>query len=264
MSPIDRILSMYKYYLGVQDNKDYYYTLQGENLQNGETTAPLPTPWVKGQKVTSLIDFMLGKFIELIDNIDPVVKSVSKAATNRKTKLLEKMLLKFEVPELFESMSAYGVDFNPMGGAEAQFETPEAVYEFMENDYKERAEEMAVRLADDALIRNNFEAKYKKAALFLLLGGRIGLETCIHNRKPYFNVILPHELIVDTASGDDDLHPRDRFVGKIEYISREELLKYPLSNQEKKEISEMTANNMCKSHCVLERKERSQVRKDKR
>ena len=243
LSPVERILACYKYYLGIQDNKDYHYALQGESLANGQVAAPLPTPWIKGQKITSLVDFMLGKFLDIIDNIDPSVRTTSKAASNRKTKLLEKMLLKFEAPELFADMEAYGVGFDPMSNSEAQLETPEQVYRFMEKDYKEHAEEIGVRLTEDILNRNDLANLYRRAALFLIMGGAIGIENYVHNKKSMQRMVEPHKLIMDTT-GDDDMHSRDRFAGYVDYISREELLKYPsLTNEEREEIQKLTSSN---------------------
>ncbi len=78
MNPVDEIVRMYTYYLGRQYNKDYYYTTQDQN------NCDLPTVWINGQKVTSLIDFMVGNAINMIQNIDPAVKAESKDAVNRK------------------------------------------------------------------------------------------------------------------------------------------------------------------------------------
>ncbi len=240
-TPISYMLRMYKYYLGKQDNRDYYYFLQGES----EDGVALPTPWIKGQKATSLVDFMLGKFMELIENIDPTLTSTSQAAYNRKTELLEKMLLKIQAPELFGDMSAYGVGFSPAGSEAQTLETTEDVERFMDTSYKDQAEKLAIRLADDYMRRNHMGEKLKRAALFTLLGGFIGIENRVENGREYADVVLPHELILDN-SRDDDQHRKDTFVGRIQVMSREQvLINFPdLDPSFRDEIKRMTANDM--------------------
>ncbi len=63
MNPVDEIVRMYTYYLGRQYNKDYYYTTQDQN------NCDLPTVWINGQKVTSLVDFMYDKHNKDFKNI---------------------------------------------------------------------------------------------------------------------------------------------------------------------------------------------------
>lgn len=238
--PVDEMVRMFTYYLGKQYNRDYYYTTQGED------NCALPTVWVNGKKIISLVDFMVGKFIEMIENIDPTVRSTSKAATNRKTQLIEKLMLKIQAPELFKDMGAYGVEHAPLGSQAPEFETTDDLYRFMESDYREPAEKMGLKMAKDILNRNVFQEKYKQAALFLLLGGVIGIENRVQNGREYFDIILPYKLIYDTFQ-DDDQHRKDRFVGKIDAVSSSEVIAKwgdQLTEEEKSEIVKLTPGNM--------------------
>lgn len=240
LSPVEEMIRMFSYYLGEQDNRDYYYTTTDED------NCELPTVWVNGQKVTSLIDFMLGKFIELIENIDPTVKTSGKAAYNRKTRLLNELLLKVESKEFFEELALMGMDFKPMGGDEMQFEDSEAVYRFMETDYRERAELIATELGHDIINRNEAKEKYKQAALYAMLGGIVGIHNRVQNGKEYFDVVLPHKLILD-RSQDDDLHRKDRFVGRIDTLTPLDVLTLygdQLTSEEIEELGKINSQNI--------------------
>ena len=128
MNPIDEVVRMFTYYLGRQDNKDYYYTTQDQN------NCDLPTVWINGQKVTSLVDYMVGNAIKMIENIEPVVKAQGKAAVNKKTEILQNALMMFDMPELFQQLSELGLEYKPLGNKTGEMEVPEDVYRFMEYD----------------------------------------------------------------------------------------------------------------------------------
>jgi len=239
-NPVDEIVRMFTYYLGKQYNKDYYYTTQDQN------NCDLPTVWINGQKVTSLVDYMVGNAIKLLQNLEPTSKMTSKAAVNKRTQLLEMALLKFELPELFEASKAVGMEFKPLGNEDMNFKNKEDVYRFMENDYKEYGDILATRLCEDILNRNTYVDKYKQAFLYTLLGGYVGIENRIENGKAYFDAILPQNLIVD-RSKDEDFNAEARFVGKIDYMSTMDVIeRYQdyLTTEEIEEIKKLTTNNL--------------------
>ncbi len=239
-NPIDEIVRMYTYYLGRQWNKDYYYTTQDQN------SCDLPTVWINGQKVTSLVDYMVGNAIKMIENIEPSVKAQSKTAINKRTKLLERALLMFDAPEIFNTLAEFGLEYKPLGNATDQMEIPEDVHRYMEYDYRQYTEVLAMRMCEDILHRNDYKNKLKQAFLYTLLGGRVGLENRIENGKQYFDVILPHNLILDTAK-DDDFNQEARFVGKVDWLNTTDVMeRYQewLSPEEKEEIKNITMNNL--------------------
>ena len=239
-NPIDEIVRMYTYYLGRQYNKDYYYTTQDQN------ECDLPTVWINGQKVTSLIDYMVGNAIKMIENIEPSVRSHSKNAVNKRTKILERALLMFDAPEIFDTLAKYGFEYAPLGKETEKMEVPEDVYRYMEFDYKEYTEVLGMRLCEDILLRNDSRNKLKQAFLYTLLGGSVGLENRIENGKQYFDVILPHNLIVDRAK-DDDFNSEARFVGKVDWMNVTDIVERyqdSLSTADLEEIKQINMNNL--------------------
>ena len=239
-NPIDEVVRMFTYYLGRQYNKDYYYTTQDQN------NCDLPTVWINGQKVTSLVDYMVGNAIKMVENIEPSVKSQSKATINKKTKLLEDALLKFELPELFNKMSEFGVQYQPVGNAMQSFEVPEDVHRWMEYDYRENTEVLATKMCEDILYRNSYLDKFKQGFLYTLLGGYVGVENRIENGKQYFDMVLPHNLIVDRAK-DDDFNSDARFVGKVDWLNITDIIeRYQdfLSTEDIEELKKINMNNL--------------------
>lgn len=237
-NPVDEIVRMFTYYLGRQWNKDYYYTTQDQN------NCDLPTVWINGQKVTSLVDFMVGTAIKMVQNLEPAVKSESQDAVNRKTQLLEDALLKIEAPELFQAMENYGVKFQPLGPQ--QFDTPDEVYRYMEYNYQERTEMLAIKMVEDILNRNSYLDKYKQAFLYTLLGGFVGIENRIENGRQYFDIVLPHNLIIDRAK-DDDFNQQARFVGKVDWLNVTDIIERyqdSLTPEELEEIKQINMNNL--------------------
>ena len=239
-NPIDEIVRMYTYYLGRQYNKDYYYTTQDQN------NCDLPTVWINGQKVTSLVDYMVGNAIKMIENIEPSVKAQSKAAVNKKTDILQKALLLFDAPELFEMLADFGLEYSPLGNQTEKMETSEDVHRYMEYDYRELTEILGMRMCEDILLRNDHKNKLKQAFMYTLLGGSVGLENRIENGKQYFDVVLPHNLIIDRAK-DDDFNSDARFVGKVDWLTTVDVIeRYQeyLSTEEIEQIKEITMNNL--------------------
>jgi hypothetical protein len=240
--PVDEMLRMFTYYLGKQENKDYYYKTKDEN------NCDLPNVWINGQKLTSMIDFMIGNAIKMIENIEPSVKATSEALVSKKNMMLELAMLKIKYREIFEKMSADGIEFNPLGTE--NFEEPEEVSRFMLYDYKEYSEVIAQRLANDILHRNRFIEKYKQSFLYLLLGGVCGIENSIKNGRQYKEIILPYNLIWDN-SVDDDFNTRAHYVGKIDWLTPGEILSRPefleyLTPQEIDEIKTVNTQTMDK------------------
>lgn len=240
-NPVDEIVRMFTYYLGKQYNKDYYYTTQDQN------NCDLPTVWVNGQKITSLIDFMVGNIVQMLENLEPTTKITSKAAISRKSEILNMALVKLKFQDFFQQMEEMiGASFNPLGDQDANFEIPEDVYKYMESDYKEKGDIIATRLTEDILNRNSYLDKYKQAFLYTLLGGYVGLHNRIENGKSYFDVILPQNLIID-RNKDEDFLSEAEFVGVVDYMATSDVIeRYQefLTEEEIEEIKEINSNNI--------------------
>jgi len=206
--PVDEMIRMFTYYLGKQENRDYYYVTQDAD------NCKLPHVWINGQKLTSMVDFMLGSAIKMIENIEPSVRGMSRALISKKNKMYQLAMAKIIFKEVSDLMSEKGVEFTPTGTE--QLESKEDLQRWMQYDYREYSEEIAQRLAQDILYRNKFIEKYKQAFLYLLLGGVIGIENYIKKGRQIKEIILPYNLIWDNTV-DDDYNSRAQFVGKVDW-----------------------------------------------
>ena len=236
-TPVDEMIRMVSYYMGKQSNRDYYYT-----TQTADGCDPLPTVWISGQKVTGLIDFMLGTGVKMVDNIEPSVRLNSKAAVNRKTTMLEKLLLKKQAAELFADMSSYGIEFSPMGGQEDEFESEQDIERFMMYDYKEKGDIIAQRMCEDILLRNEARQKYKLALHYALITGKAGIKNRMENGREYFSVVEPWALIWDNGK-DNDFNSEARFVGEVKWMTPSDIMEqhgHQLSMEEITELKKMT------------------------
>lgn len=211
--PVTEALRMYTYYIGRQPNIDYQYS-------NQKADGTPFTKWIPGQKLASLLDYMLGVGIKLIDSFKVNIEATSKAAYNKKTATIEQALLRFKFKKDFDEIAEMGVNFDPMGAS--QIGTEEELQESIEN-YKDEAEELAQDLAEDIRLRNDYSVLAKNILFHTLIGGATGVEHKVHNKKQWQEVVPPYELIWD--SGDDkDVHTADRFVGRIFQQTPEEFL----------------------------------------
>lgn len=241
LRPIDEMIENLAFYMSRQENKIFNFATKDEN------NCDLPVPYVRGGKLASLIDFMLGKFVETIQNMNPTVQSTSKAAVNKKTELLSKMLLKFELRDMIEELQDIsGVEFNPVGNKDREFEMKEDIFRFMEKDYKEQAEEYAMRLAEDIMIRNRFVETYKQAAFNVLYSGICGIIDYVENGKVWQKVIPSYNLIWDN-SVDDEFNHLAKFAGYVEWLTPSEILannNFNLSAEAREELSRVTADTI--------------------
>lgn len=240
--PVDEMIRMFTYYLGKQENRDYYYVTQDAD------NCKLPHVWINGQKLTSMVDFMLGSAIKMIENIEPSVRGMSRALISKKNKMYQLAMAKIIFKEVADLMSEKGVEFTPTGTE--QLESKEDLQRWMQYDYREYSEEIAQRLAQDILYRNKFIEKYKQAFLYLLLGGVIGIENYIKKGRQIKEIILPYNLIWDNTV-DDDYNSRAQFVGKVDWLTPGEILSNPdfiqyLSEEEIQEIQTVNTQTIDK------------------
>lgn len=212
-NPVDEALRMYTYYIGRQQNRDYTYS-------NQKADGTEHTKWVPGQKLASLIDYMLGVGIKLVDSFKINIEATSKAAYNQKTSMIEQAMLRYKLKPQFDEIAELGVNFNPMGAADIQSE--EELEEVIES-YKDESEQLAYELAEDIRLRNDYDSLAKGALFHTLLGGAIGIEHTVANKKQWQEVVPFYDLIWD-SSEEKDVHKKDKFVGRIYHYTPEEFL----------------------------------------
>lgn len=221
LSPVERGIRYSLYYLGKQWNIDYAHVTRdasGTNLQ---------AVWIKGKKVRQLVSHLIGNLINQLENKEVTAKSLSKKVLSRKAKMHEDLLFKYDTQakKLFDELAQIGIEYTPEGSR--IFESRDDIERFMERDWKETTEEIAINLAKDIEEKNDAETMYTQAFLDFAASNYCGIFTyvengCVKQKKiPFYNLIWDY-------SPNDPFCRKSRFKGFIERMSTNELFtRYP-------------------------------------
>lgn len=217
-SPMNAIRIFYDYYSNTQQNQSYgYASTDTDNVS-------LPSVWVAGQKITELVDDAVGKQIKVVNGAKVDTKSVSPAATNRKTKQIELATIAHELKDYIGQMEQdQGVGFSPLGGMEQKFESLGDLNNYFKYDYKEKMEVMAHQIVQDIMLRNDYLNFFKDVLKNCLIGGVIATYPRVKNGKVWLKKYYPYQIIYDNKE-DSEHHQNDRYIGVIEYMTPQEII----------------------------------------
>lgn len=240
-SPVERGIRYSLYYLGKQRNIDYNHVtkdISGNNLQ---------AVWIKGKKVRQLVSHLVGNLINQLGNKELTVRTLSKDAVSKKTRMYEDLMFKYDNQSklFFEQLGELGTQYNPAGSRD--FESIEDVERFMENDYKENTEEVAVDIAKDIEEKNDAETMYIQAFLEYAASNYTAIYTYVENGTIKQKKIPFYNLIWDQDNADPFCR-NSRFKGFIERLTPQEIFsRYPeyfnKHKDEKEEIIKMAGNS---------------------
>jgi hypothetical protein len=216
ITPVERGMRYSLYYLGKQRNIDYNHVtkdISGNNLQ---------AVWIKGKKVRQLISHLVGNVINQLENKEIVARTLSKDAVSRKTQMYEDLMFKYDTQskKFFEQLTELGVSYNPEG--DRSFESVEEIERFMENDYKETTEEIAVDIAKDIEEKNDAATMYVQAFLEYAAANYCGIYTYVENgvvkqkKIPFYNLVWDQD-------NNDPFCRNSRFKGFIERLTPQEI-----------------------------------------
>lgn len=245
--PVDKGLIYYKYLLGKQENLDFNYVATDPSFQTQQPT------WQKGKKVKQLIDHLKGNLTSQLQNKELSTVSLSKDVINKKRRMTEDIMLKYDTAaqKVFSILAQAGVQFSPE--MDRNFENAEEAQRYMEYDFKETNEVIAVDIAKHIEISNDSNTIYSDCFIDYAAANYCGIYNYVDNgqvkqmRIPFFN------LIWDSIC--NDRFARDgNFVGFIERLTPEEIFsKYgdQLSQENKEEIKKL-AKQAATDRSVLE------------
>ena len=218
-TPIGQINRWYEYYRGEQPNLDY-----GWSEKDGTGAAFGPT-WIRGKKIQQLVDYAEGNAIKILQNMKISTRALSEAASNKRTEALEKFRFFSVIKPVLEQLqlNESGVEYSPLGGAEADFDFPEQVYEYLERNYKEEMEEYAKIIADDFTARIDGINSFRKAFKDAVIGGITASEFYAKGNRVWTRLYEGDAIIWDNAQ-DDPLNKDCRYVGLIRWMTPSEIL----------------------------------------
>lgn len=227
---IDQIIENYRYYLGNQHNFNYSYL--GEDTDGNLMQAP----FIKGQKVGSIIDYMRGSFLRMLKGVRVSVESISQISQDKRKKKIQKVMFKERMEQLLKEIPA--VQINPVDMKEG--DTMQDIIDAIKREPIDEAEVIGYDSAQDIMIRNNYVETGLRSFTDAVIGRFTGIHPFAVNGHVYWKVIPPYLLIRDTSI-NDDYNRSCMEVGYVEYLTPNQIFnKFPeIPADERKKINEM-------------------------
>lgn len=228
-SPVLQILENYRYYNGEQFNFNYAF------LSKTVTGEEVPAPFIPGQKIYQIVEFLKGSYASVIRNAKIRCRSLSKEAEGNRYKRLTLAMLKYDYKDLFDQMEEEGsMSMNPV--PEDQMESKEMIYKFIEENPFESSEKLGNTLLEFIVRDNDFTNKAIRSYFDTRVGRYSGMVCRIINGRVDIQTLPGYQLIIDNRV-DDDLNGQARFRGIIEYLTPEEIFeRFPCEKSERDEI----------------------------
>ena len=236
MTPVDQIVNNYRYFMGTQENFNFAYLTEDE--KGGE----LPAPYVKGEQVYEMIEYMRGGIRKIINSTKISIESLEPSKINKKMEKVQMIKIKKELSSFFDSaMQQYGMGFFPEGIGQ-DIDLDEAIENVMKSPIDEM-EQYGLDLINDIVNRNRIKDTMMKAFTDAAIGRYCGIHVDEMNGRPYTEVIPPYNLILD-MSHDSDYNEKAEFVGWVNFMSPEEIYyRYDLTDEEREMVKDMSVTD---------------------
>jgi hypothetical protein len=216
MTDLEQIKENFSYMYARQSNKDYAYMATDGVTRKQDSLGIVP-----GGKVSQIVEWMRGKFQEMINNMELEAISISQDAKTRETNMFDKVMLSYLLKPELSQLAQEGVDFMP-AGPDFKPEISEDVYRWMDRSFSAKMQITSKYIADDILYNNHYKQLFLRAATHVLVAGRAGIEAIAEKGKMKLNQIPAWQLITDT-SVDDDFNRKARFAGYVTYMTPVEI-----------------------------------------
>ena len=240
LTPVEQIIRWYAYYLGRQPNINF------NHIVNANTSATIQPNWTKGQKVKQIVDHLIGSMTDMLNNAKINTKALSKKAKNRRSKLIEDYMTRYDAAYIFDNLEKnFGVSFNPTA-PKKPISNPEELAKWAEYDYKEQGEIYATMIANALYAKNNGYQLYKTSFRDAVIAGITAVHNYVENGQAKQRVIPPYNLIWDNGV-EDDFNRKAQYVGFIDKMTPSEIIKKwggktkGLDDSEIKEIKKMAS-----------------------
>lgn len=232
-TPLEQMRENYSYVLGRQVNKDYAF-FATDYTSNTQDALGI----VSGQKVAQLVEWMRGKFLQMINNMDMEAQTITREAKTKEQDMFTKLMIKYLMkPELQDLQENFGVEFAPAGNF--QPEISEDVARFMARDFHSNMEIISKDLAQDILHNNYYKELFLLCATHVLAVGVTGVDCIVRDGKIKWEHIPSHLLIIDRGN-DDPLNRKARFGGYITYKTPSEIFaEFAIQGEEKELIKKL-------------------------
>jgi hypothetical protein len=233
MTPVDQIINNYRYFMGTQENFNFAYLTEDE--KGGE----LPAPYVKGEQIFELMEYMRGGIRKIINSSKISVESLEPSKISKKMDKVQMIKLKRDLAEFFNGVQQdFGMGFFPEGiGNDVDMD--DAIEKVMKSPIDEM-EEYGLDLINDIVSRNRLKDTMMRAFTDCAIGRYCGIYVDEMHGRPYTEVIPPYNLILDFGN-DSDYNEKAEFVGWVSFMTPEEIsYRYDLTDEERELVKDMS------------------------
>lgn len=216
---VSRMERCWRYVRGTQDvPSKYKHTVKDQ--QNRE----LPTQWIGGQKIGTLVDFLNGTSEAMIQNFRITVKAVSKDTQNERTRLLESLRTKMLLKNDYKDFETLGVGYNPIGNKDKEFHNAEEAERWMNMDYQEEAAVWGQKITNDIFHRNHMPEQLATSAFHTWVTGLTAAHIYTFNGRVIIDRLDSDCVFTNTVSGFDPFHRKDTVTGFIEWFDKSSII----------------------------------------
>jgi hypothetical protein len=213
---VHKYLEHYKYYFGKQGSESLAF------MQEAAPNINLPAKWIPGKKIMSLLEYMRGSFIRVINAINITAFSTTEGTLDEKM-ILENSMIFDLLAENFHkaTQSLTGRDESIAGIG--SFASVEDIKEFMQYDFKTANEVLAKDLSDHILHTNHYREKFLQLFTHMLVTNSPAVKIYVENGMVKWRVVNPLTFTYD-SSIDNEYGRNMNFAGEIRYLTIPQIL----------------------------------------
>lgn len=223
------------YYFGWQNNLDYAFLTQDLATNN------LQAPWIKGQDIAKLVDFVVGNICRQLRNAVWSATPVNEDTLTSRESIYNKLIMVLQMQPIFDEMEKAGIVFQPAGMNAPKFKTKYEINEFLDKNYNEYSSELDQRIAIATWVEDRWMESISLAAKFVLCTGWGCGEHIVKNGVYTFEVFPSYQAIIDTRK-DSDFNRYGQYRARVFYMTPTEIFaEYPELNKEEREDIQLMA-----------------------
>tara|TARA_B100001059_G_scaffold12848_1_gene10299 strand:- start:147 stop:2291 length:2145 start_codon:yes stop_codon:yes gene_type:complete len=208
---VHKFLEYYKYYFGKQSTESLAF------MQEAAPNVNLPAKWIPGKKIMSLLEYMRGSFIRVINTVNVTTFSTTKSTLDEKM-VLENAMIFDLLTEPFQKAAKNISGRDQTTAGIGSFGSVEDIKEFMQYDFKTANEVIAKELADHIMFSNHHREKFIQLFTHMLITNQPVLKIYVENGQVKWRVVNPLTFTCDTTF--DNEYGRDmNFAGEVRYLT---------------------------------------------
>lgn len=187
----DRMMENIKYYYGVQGMNSLNYARADATNRQGTAV------FIPDQKIRSLVDYMKGNVIDMIQPIKDSISAtgLSEHIQSERDLLWSQLRLQYDLQK--RGMQEMGVSYSPL--PEKQFDSIQAIDDFMA-EWQHEYEEAAVAITENIYFEQNLSEQFEDDGMNVLIGSLCSTLVEVENGRVVNTQIPCYNAIYDYRS----------------------------------------------------------------